>query len=123
MNTVSWLLYLADVAGNLRSVASAGLLLMGITVPIIGVGMGAYHAESGPVPTGLFSRLFVTGFFSAALLAAILVVTPSPATVYMIAASEAGETVVTSPEAKGILNDLREIISRKLKAELGEVRT
>ena len=38
----------------------------------------------------------------------------------MIAASEAGETIVTSPDAKEMLGDLREIIRRKLKEQLKE---
>lgn len=44
--------------------------------------------------------------------------TPSSKTIYMIAASEAGETIVTSPEAREIFDDLKEVIKLKLKQEL-----
>lgn len=44
---------------------------------------------------------------------------PSSTTVYMIAASEAGEAVVTSEDGQAMLNDLREIIRQKLEDAVG----
>lgn len=41
---------------------------------------------------------------------------PSSSTVYMIAASEMGEKIATTPEAREMLSDLRQIVSGKLRA-------
>ena len=45
---------------------------------------------------------------------------PSKDTVYLIAASELGEEVVTSPEVKDMLNDVRSYIKKSLNEEISQ---
>jgi MFS family permease len=114
MNSLSWMIYLAEVAGNLRSMAALGLF---IGAPLAGFGLAVWAIE-GKIGPAWRACLSIYIFFVAGLLVTAAFM-PSSRTIYMIAASEAGETVVTSPEAKEILNDLRELIRRKLKDEVG----
>lgn len=50
----------------------------------------------------------------------VMAVLPSSRTLWLIAASEAGETVVTSPDAIEMLNDLKAVIKDRLKSELAD---
>lgn len=55
------------------------------------------------------------------LIPAVLVTfVPSSKTIYLIAASEAGEAVVTNPDTIEMMGDLKAIIKKRLKEELGE---
>lgn len=48
---------------------------------------------------------------------------PSKEALYIIAASEAGEAVVNTPEAKEVLQDLREVLDAQLEALKGPITT
>ncbi len=115
MNNLSWLLYLADVAGK-ASGASAFLvgacLILGLPAVVFCWGVVADRDMSAKVASFLTAAwVFVTIF---AAVGAILI--PSKETIYLIAASEAGEVVVKSDEAKEIMSGLRDI--RPDRAEL-----
>ncbi|MRX31896.1 hypothetical protein [Aminobacter sp. MDW-2] len=119
MNTLSWLLYAADVSRNLRSVVGGVMFLM--CVPGL-VGLAVLWAftlfeEKPKTPAVVTTTLWMVVAFAGAL---VLVFTPSAKTIYMIAASEAGETVVTSPEAIEMMGDLKAIIKKRLAEELGK---
>lgn len=116
MNSLSWLIYLGEVSGNLRDIAGTGLFLGGAIggfglVAWIGPFLGGKPTKAWFASLGAYIILGVFGI-------AILAFMPSSKTIYMIAASEAGETVVTSPEAKEMLDDLKSLIKRKLKEEI-----
>lgn len=123
MNSLSWLLYLADLAGNIRNASEIGLVLIAMITPIGVVYIGIIASEGKRPPSRIVATFAAASIFFTALFSMAAIVTPSPATVYMIAASEAGEAVATSPQARILLESLREIIARKLKVEIGEVRT
>jgi hypothetical protein len=120
MNDLSWMLYAAEVLDSLRTAFKVGAFAGTILV----LGLSAFYAmctmdEMTGFPAGCWKKpfrwiaipifLFVTAAFM-----------PSSSTIYLIAASEAGETVVTSPDAMEMLNDLKSIIKQKLKRELGD---
>lgn len=119
MNSLSWMIYFADVMSGIRglalTVAIGGSMLIAVLVFICFCMESdrAMKVGSWRKPL-LLTPLVVFGAITAALL-------PSSSAIYMIAASEAGETVVASPEAKEMLGDLQEIIRRKLKDELKEL--
>lgn len=117
MNNLSWFLYLADV---LPSFARALTVCSFMIVLVIGVGtffllccrFDAKQKQNGDdvkeinaylkctIPLLIvFSILWTLSFF-----------VPSRQTIYMIAASESGEMIVNTPEAKEIFIDLRQII-------------
>lgn len=135
MNSLSWMLYAADAVGGIAFVVSA----LGLFAFTYGMWMYVFsytrpdreerHVYSSreddfesrraervayrPVAKRiLFAG--ITGMVAGALL-------PSSSTVYLIAASEAGETIVTSPEAKEVFDDLKTIIKSKLKDQLPKV--
>lgn len=54
-------------------------------------------------------------FWVTGILILFLTLVPSKDTFYMILASEAGETVVNTPEAKEMMKDVREIIDAQLE--------
>lgn len=127
MNSLSWMIYAAEVVGNL------GALMLGLTVGlcaaavIAGCAAGAGFDGLGradmdeekcrrTIASGtLWARRFALACVVSVLLGAFI---PSSNTIYLIAASEAGETIVTSPEAKEVFDDLKTIIKSKLKEQL-----
>lgn len=125
MNSLSWLIYTADVVaklGPLFGFAGVGCIIAGVVLAIIGKSPWSYYswtpadekAESEKLRRSLGRggpRLAVLGL----CLCTFAAVIPSRNTIYMIAASEIGETVVTSPDAVEMMGDLRTIIKSKLK--------
>lgn len=116
MNTLSYVLYFSDVipsiAGFIRFI---GVSLIGIWI-ILGL-VSKPSDRSAEFP---FHGWAVDGVrqIKLVVLGVIIIIVsltiPSKETFYMIAASELGETVVTSPEAKEIMSDIQEVIKGKL---------
>lgn len=119
MNTLSWLLYLAEVSENLRVVLNGAMVLICIFgLMLLGaLWIFTFVEEAPKTPAVAFTALWA---MLAVIGAAGLILTPSSKTIYMIAASEAGETIVTSPEAVEMMGDLKAIIKKRLAAELGK---
>lgn len=118
MNTLSWLIYAADASQNARSVlgsSAAALLIFGG----IGLVMGWAFVLSEEKRKSLAIASTVVWATFLIICGIALIVIPSSKTIYMIAASEAGEQVVTSPEAVEMMGDLKAIIKKRLKEELG----
>ncbi|TIR87340.1 MAG: hypothetical protein E5X05_01195 [Mesorhizobium sp.] len=110
MNGLSWLIYAAGVAGNMQGLLIAFSIVSGLGVLFWTI-VGAVERED-PWP-GL--KMAWVPLLSALIAAAL----PSTSTIYMIAASEAGEKIVTSPDAVEMMGDLKAIIKKRLKEELG----
>ena len=133
MNSLSWIIYAADVLGELKTgmaILSAIGCIVVVAAFIVGNAKWSYYSwhdqearersEAFRLKIQSFGKVWV--LFAMVCLLGISALIPQSKTLYMIAASEAGETVVTSPEAKEMLGDLKEIIRRKLAQELkGEV--
>lgn len=127
MNSISLMIYIADTVGRISgSFITAGVAAVIIAAILLIVGNVAWldQYEKPEVREANRERQRAArkwGFRLAVFGPAIIFLAsflPSSTAIYMIAASEAGETVVTSPEAKEMLGDLKEIIRRKLKEEL-----
>lgn len=105
MNDLSWMLYAADVVGNIASMGAFATIagaLGGITTFIFVAGktdldnIGA-REKIPAIKTGWASA---KGFFIASIVAAIVTIpVPSKDTIYAIAASEMGEEALKSPIA------------------------
>jgi len=111
MNTLSWLIYAASVVGNIKGLLIAGAVIGSGTCALSVVVWLASEGEVSPKP--------ILRWLWAPILAAFLAATlPGSQTMYMIAASEAGEQIVTSPDAIEMMGDLKAIIKQRLKDEL-----
>lgn len=117
MNSLSWMIYAAEVAGRLAEVAAWMTVMAGVGygAALIFAGMAVSDGDMTPETAARLRRLPAVLFF---IFLPVSVFAPSSNAIYMIAASEAGETIVTSPEAREVFNDLKAIIKSKLKEQL-----
>lgn len=119
MNTLSWLIYASEVFDNLRTCIGIAIASIMFLIPVLCLKAG-HNTDFGDGKPGDWKKPLVL-LWIPAVLAILLSLTPSARTIYMIAASEAGEAVVTSPDAIEMMGDLKAIIRKRLKDELGEV--
>ena len=89
MNSLSWLLYLADVVSKLSVIS---IVVTGISLTIVFIWF-LVPTDDGEART---AAKFAIGALVAAVIAALL---PSKETVYAIAASEMGEELLKTPTA------------------------
>lgn len=129
MNTLSWLLYLSEVVGRIGNATSAVAVFGGIAgVFLFVVGRiipwtdwswdneeTKKSKREAREKAGNVGRSLI---FIAVVCLMIAAVTPSKQTIYLIAASEAGEVVVKSDEAKEIMSGLRDIIKDQMSKNL-----
>lgn len=122
MNTLSWMIYAAEVCDRVQGAAGFISFMFGILggACVVALWITNFAAEGGPSKAVIAMMTALFFFIEIPLIGAASFI-PSSRTIYMIAASEAGMTVVSSPEAKEMLDDLKSIIRKKLKAELGDV--
>ena len=99
MNSLSWLLYLADLSGKLGAITGISLFIFLILNVILGIRCIEGGIEAiDPTITKAYKAL--AGFCVAFSVLAILV--PSKTTIYLIAASEAGEEVLKTEQARQV---------------------
>jgi hypothetical protein len=117
MNSLSWMIYAAEALGNLSM--SAGIMALVSALGIGAVMFVGLIAASVDNPSGVvYIHKAMRKWWVPATLLLISAVLPSSNTIYMIAASEAGETIVKSQEAKEVFDDLKTVIKSKLKEQL-----
>ncbi len=128
MNNISLFLYFAEVFSSLRGVSgvaslAGGFVLLGslFTSAVTyedfkrrGEDCADYYVYIAAKKVVKWSTIILS------VSAFLLVFLPPRETFYLIAGSEIGETVVTSPEAQAILNDIREVIQAQLQELKGE---
>ena len=128
MNSLSWLIYVGDVVSGISfTVGFMGFfaVVTGCACFISGLvrvrkwswdSDEEYQQKKAAQKSvrSLAKPLLIAG--PIAFLVASFI--PSSKTIYMIAASEVGETVVTSPESLEILGDVKALIKKRLKDEL-----
>lgn len=119
MNIVSWLIYLTYVVPSISWFAAAGAVVFLVTVVFLiifwsvsSIDANSRYAkpEDKAFPTAI-ARQFKWVIPSFLLCLFIATVTPNQQTMYMIAASELGEEVIMSNEAKVLYQDLRDILA------------
>lgn len=118
MNSLSWMIYAAEVLGRIGTTFALASFVSFISIAI-GIFVGLVFSIDDKDGTGKRIVAYsVRKWWVPLVFALIAVFTPSSNTIYLIAASEAGETIVTSPEAKEVFDDLKAIIKSKLKEQL-----
>lgn len=116
MNSLSWFLYFVDIFGNLQGLIIFASLAFIILFTIVLVATEYYNESSyssratntqKPYPSKKLLVIPVIMWFVAALI-------PNQNTMYLILASEVSGKVVTTPEGKKIMQDVYEIVQKKL---------
>ncbi len=118
MNSLSWLIYLADVCDNVDWVFSLITVLMTIAFIVWGlVGMAASDTETDPDFWKGWRK--IGWVVPASALAAILLgsVVPSKETIYAIAASEMGEKALNTQTGGKAVKALNVWLDRQINGE------
>lgn len=119
MNSLSWLLYVIDVIGNLKTLTLllmigclAGVALLALAVPV---------SDGDVLDWAGYKKWFARCVIIAPIAGLLFSVLPSQNTLYAIAASEVGERVVNSETVQGLTGDatkaLHEWIRRQITPE------
>ena len=125
MNSLSWLLYAADVADTIRIIGGIAIplgVLGGVAAMPLSFLAGdtySWHDEDEKraikarpaVVRGVAAKVLI----ACAALAVIVTFTPSRNTIMLIAASEVGETVLASPQARQIGGEAGELAADSLR--------
>ena len=115
MNQLSWMIYLADVAGNFVLVLSALGLIGTLGGGIIwAMSCDPYLSMDGARPK---ARKACVGGVAVLFFVAIV---PSKSTIYAIAASELGEDVLKSETGSKALKALDAWLDRQIEGETDE---
>lgn len=117
MNSLSWLLYLADVVGDLNDLSK--LTLVASLFALLAAGTSFLVATSDDEKSlakdlGYLSKIFC---WVAVVAMVLVVVVPSSKTIYLIAASESGEYVATSERSQRILDKIEGVLDDYLEEE------
>lgn len=126
MNTLSILLYLSEVIYSLAQVSIMGLIIfwLGYFLYTLGQKMWAdgIYSFDGPELVKKKKEIQLKSvmppkkyFMWTAVVVFLLVIIPSKETFYMIVASEAGETIVKTPEAQELMKDVREVLDAQIE--------
>jgi hypothetical protein len=113
MNDLTWFLYLVDVSQNippLIGISTLPLLIAAFIVPPKGVAMFSYDHDYPFQGLGRLKNWFIAWFFAVVFDCLI----PTTETMYMMAASEAGETTLKSPQGQQVLDKINLIINNQL---------
>lgn len=110
MNNLSWLLYLADISASISAFLVIATIASFILFLMMGV-LPAMIAAAENKPRPRLPRTAIAGLLAMGLSACLF---PSSKTVYMIAASEAGERIAATAEAREMLD----LVRQKLKTVL-----
>jgi hypothetical protein len=108
MNTLSLLIYLSGVIPSIGIILSAGSVIILPCLVIIG---GVWSAETEKNQFPKLKPYFIT--CAVALFISIMI--PDQKTIYMIAASEMGEAVVTTEAGQEVFNGLKDTVMYQLQ--------
>lgn len=118
MNSLSWLIYIASIVEKITSfIGGISFVLFFALGTGVLISLLVRVCEENERDRQAAAKVFKTSLIWLCLpffLSIVFVLIPSQNTVYMIAASEMGETVITNPQSQEIFNDLKDIINLQL---------
>lgn len=120
MNSLSWMIYLADVA-SYAGKAAAVIAFFGAIGAACGsvIAVAAYADKEADV--AMNARRWSAGAFKITIVCAVMAaLLPSKTTVYAIAASEMGEKVIASPTAGKAMKALDAWLDRQIGEDKAE---
>lgn len=121
MNSLSWLLYFAEVSSNIGAFAAVMIVLSGIVTIVMSLIIMCNDTRDMPDAfntNGPRIRNAAVGIFAFSMLGFLF---PSQNTVYLIIASETADTIVTSESGQKMIGDIQNIVSLKLESIAGEL--
>lgn len=110
MNNLSWLIYLADVAGSVGGFIAFISVMCGIASVlslVIYIVAAAHDEETVASTARIWMRRAIPGLIVSGLIAGLI---PNRQTVLMIAASEIGERAMTSTQVAGVVDPSLELL-------------
>ena len=119
MNGLSILIWLASIASNVVTFIS-GLLIFGVCAIAIANFCFALHCET--THNAKYRFLGKNWLIFLVFIGFVSILIPDKNAMYMIAASQIGETVITQPENAVVLNNVRELINSKLVEAIAETK-
>lgn len=105
MNNISWFIYFAEAA---EKTMVFSLILSIVFIVIYGMHYVIVSCENDPTPPKTLLYLSLSLFL-------LFIVTPPKQTIYMIAASEISYSVVTSPEGRQLMGEVKDTVLHYLK--------
>lgn len=117
MNSLSWLIYVADIVGNIK-VIGALIIIMMIASSIMFLMSFPWESDcyGDDVELPRRARKISAKVFILCIIGTILsIFIPSSKTIWLIAGSEIGENVLAKPETQEVLGDVYTIIQSKVK--------
>ena len=121
MNSLSWLLYFAEVSSNIGTFAAVMMVLSAIVTVILSLVIMCNDTRSMPDAfntNGPRLRNIASAVFALSMLGFLF---PSQNTVYLIIASETADTIVTSESGQKMIGDIQNIVSLKLQSIAGDL--
>lgn len=119
MNGLSILIWVASIASNLVAFLF-GLTVIGIGIIAIANFFYAMHCDT--THDAKYSFLGKNWLILLVFIGFVSTLIPDKNAIYMIAASQIGETVITQPENAEVLNNVRELINSKLVEAISETK-
>jgi len=113
MNDLTWFLYFVDISQNITPLVvlfGIALIAIGFAIPPKGVQPFGYDHEFPFQGVGRLKNWFIGWAVAIAFVCLI----PTKETMYMMAASEAGEAALKSPQGKEVLDKIDLIINNQL---------
>ena len=107
MNSLSWVLYLADLADGLKGMAFATMFITGFGLLFYTIFSSLSEQFDGKIFKKCFIVLGVSG--------TIFTIIPYKDTIYLMAGSEAAEAVASTEDGKQIIADVKQIIRKQLE--------
>lgn len=115
MNSLSWLLYFAEVSSNI-SFTLGFITIMGTIATLIVTLFVAIPDKRSMTDTWIVQGPKIQKvLFIATIVSLVGLLFPTQDTVYLIIASESAEMIVTSDSGQKMLGDIQSIVSLKLE--------
>lgn len=121
MNSLSWLLYFAEVSSSIGIFASIMMFLSAIVAVVMSLIIMCNDTRDMPDAFNTNApriRNTAVVIFAFSMLGLLF---PSQNTVYLIIASETADTIVASESGQKMLGDIQNIVSLKLESIAGEL--
>lgn len=119
MNSLSWMIYGISVVSSVGSLLSFLILVSTILFGIFVVLLPMILDEIEASVIGYYVKRFLIVYAMAIF---TLIVVPDKKTMVLISASEIGESLYKSEQAKGIINPSIELLQEWIKNELAEIK-
>jgi hypothetical protein len=122
MNSLSWLLYLANLVSNLSIVSAVALGLALLTFLVSLVMWMAATTEMVDSTAQASSRFMRVSLIVATISSIVLILTPSRQTILLIAASEVGARVASSDAMQNMVDPSLELLRLWIEQQTQEIR-